>query len=131
MVVQTLEEGLDFDGPGGCWLWTGHQNELGYGRVYVSGAGQRMVHRVVYELLVGPIPDGLEPDHLCRVPACSNPDHLEPVTHAENIRRGMALRTSCPHGHAYTQENTYTNSRGHRFCRRCNRERARARTRRG
>jgi len=71
----------------GCWLWDANTTRGGYGHFKVSG---RMVyaHRLAYEKLVGPIPDGLSLDHLCRVPGCVNPDHLEPVTHAENVRRG-------------------------------------------
>ena len=75
----------------GCWLWTGSHNGLGYGTI--RSVGRKMyVHRYSYELLVGPIPAGLELDHLCRVPGCVNPDHLEPVTHAENLRRGRLAR---------------------------------------
>ncbi len=74
---------------GPCWLWTPPPGTGGYGRLGVDG---RMVlaYRFAYELLVGPIPVGLQPDHLCRVRHCVRPDHLEPVTQAENIRRGLA-----------------------------------------
>ena len=74
----------------GCWLWTGALLD-GYGIVKVGG-GVRRAHRVVFEFERGPIPDGLELDHLCRVRRCVNPDHLEPVTKAENIRRERAER---------------------------------------
>lgn len=74
----------------GCWLWTGATSE-GYGRIQHDGM-PTPAHRVVYELLVGPVPDGLQLDHLCRVRACVNPSHLEPVTSAENTRRGAAHR---------------------------------------
>jgi hypothetical protein len=67
----------------GCWLWP----STSYGRVR-HGGKVLPVHRLVYELMIGPIPDGLEIDHLCSTPQCCNPMHLEPVTHAENIRRG-------------------------------------------
>jgi len=83
------------DAAGPCWLWTGgtaggtpgdRYGYIGPGR---RGSGPMLrVHRVVWELLVGPIPEGLELDHLCRVRICCNPDHLEPVTHRENLRRG-------------------------------------------
>jgi hypothetical protein len=69
--------------PNGCWRWLGRFDANGYGR-----QGRRWAHRIVYELLVGPIPAGAVLDHLCRTKWCVNPDHLEPVTHAENCRRG-------------------------------------------
>jgi hypothetical protein len=71
-----------------CWLWTGAKTSSGYGMVS-HDSGVRPVHRVVYELLVGSIPDGLVIDHLCSVRNCVNPAHLEPVTNAENVSRGM------------------------------------------
>ncbi len=73
----------------GCWLYRGGKSSGGYGKI--SEAGEtRLTHRVAYEANVGPIPEGLELDHLCRVTNCVNPDHLEPVTHAENMRRARA-----------------------------------------
>lgn len=89
-----------------------------------SGRGLR-AHRVVYEQVVGPIPDGLVLDHLCRVRCCCNPDHLEPVTHIENIMRGAgtgaanAVKTHCKNGHEFTVENTYERPTGGRACRTC------------
>ena len=111
----------------GCWLWTGSVLSSGYGRIGIGGK-EYLAHRIVYEMLIGPIPDGLELDHKCRVRPCVNPDHLEPVTHIENVRRGEAgfarrnqylSRTHCPHGHPWTHENTIRNARGHRHCREC------------
>lgn len=102
----------------GCWLWTGARNSRGYGQWAVGGRS-RSVHRIAYEALVGPIPDGLTIDHLCRVKTCCNPEHLEAVTGAENSRRHAATITSCPRGHEYTPENTYRNGAGHRYCREC------------
>lgn len=111
----------------GCWLWTGALNGGGYGRFNV---GRRLyAHRAAYLMFVGPIPDGLQIDHLCRVRHCVNPDHLEPVTHAENVRRGEVgtrerMRTHCPHGHEYTEANTYVHPRdGSRKCMACARRR--------
>jgi hypothetical protein len=74
----------------GCWVWQGQMNRNGCGRMYAGGGKRLMSHRLMYELTIGPIPTGLLIDHKCRVRACCNPDHLEPVTHAENIHRGEA-----------------------------------------
>lgn len=109
-----------------CWRFTGYHNADGYGR-YQNGR----VHRLAYRLWVGPIPKGLEIDHLCGVRDCCNPDHLEAVTHAENVRRGragrpQAARIHCPQGHEYTDDNTYTHN-GKRQCKTCNLERSKAR----
>lgn len=102
----------------GCWLWTASIKETGYGQFRLDGRAQ-YAHRIAYELCVGPIPDGLQLDHLCRVRHCVNPDHLEPVTQAENAARGSwAMKTHCPRGHEYTPENVYFNS-GRRYCCTC------------
>lgn len=100
-----------------CWLWTGHITKDGYGAIqrgpsHPLGRGSSLAHRIGYELLVGPIPIGLELDHICRIRHCVNPDHLEPVTRRINVLRGIsppakrASRTHCLHGHEYTPENT-------------------------
>ena len=116
----------------GCWIWTAGRNSDGYG-TFNDGVRRGVgAHRFAYLHYVGPIPEGLELDHLCRVRSCVNPDHLEAVTHAENIRRGespsalCALRRHCVNGHEFSPENTYTSKRGGRECRICKRDYMRA-----
>lgn len=108
--------------PSGCWMWTASSDgQHGYGRYWAGGRLCRP-YRHAYEVLVGPIAERLELDHLCRTPACVNPAHLEPVTHVENVRRGGAsVRTHCPQGHPYDEANTYIRAHGHRGCRACHR----------
>ena len=109
-------------------MWQGHRHRAGYGMVVHQGR-HWYVHRLVYVTAIGPVPDGLELDHLCRNRACANPDHLEVVTHDENMRRSVgnnSLKTHCPAGHAYTSENTHV-SQGKRSCKTCGRERMRVR----
>src|SRR5258708_6449787 len=116
---------------GDCWVWQTALNEAGYGRVDWNGQRQRMAHKVIYELFYGPVPEGLEVDHLCLNPPCVNPAHLEAVTQLENIRRshttgnGNGTRTHCRQGHAFTPENIYS-WRGKRFCLKCQTIRQRA-----
>lgn len=123
----------------GCWLWMAALNVHGYGYMTAGGKarGMRLAHRVAHELFKGPIPEGLVIDHLCRNIICCNPDHLEAVTQAVNIKRGLnvgmtpqcraagfaakAAITHCPHGHEYSKENT-AYSRGKRVCKACRRK---------
>lgn len=118
---------VDFieDPQTGCWDWQLTKTSQGYGRKTVKGVKQ-FAHRLYYEKFVGPIPEGLSIDHLCRNPSCVNPAHLEPVTHQENMRR--TRRSHCRNGHEFTPENTYVNpSSGSRNCRVCMTETARRR----
>lgn len=109
--------------PGECWIWNGTLRPDNYGRFKFRG--RRMgAHNWAYEYFVGPIPEGMTIDHkchkkelcqlgnLCPHRRCVNPDHLEPMSHAENVRRGnsgklQSSRTHCPSGHEYTPENTF------------------------
>lgn len=110
-------------GPDSCWTWLGPRNDRGYG---MSAVGrQPNAHRVAYTLLVGPVPAGLELDHLCRNRACVNPAHLEPVTHEENMRRARAFwprPVACPQGHPHDPNDPRAPRA--RFCRTCARAKA-------
>lgn len=122
---------------GDCWVWGGtvqrspKRGRSGYGQITIKRK-TCLVHRVVYELLVGPIPAGLTLDHLCLNKSCINPVHLEPVTVRENqLRAGVpwavnALKTHCVNGHAFDKANTYVRRdkgrKGNRECRTCLRE---------
>lgn len=102
------------DTSGECWEWIGYRMPAGYGKATVIGEGRKeLAHRLAYRLFIGPIPDGLTLDHLCRNTGCVRPDHLEPVTLAENIRRAHPPRTHCPQGHsladAYTERTRHGN----------------------
>lgn len=112
---------------GPCWLWTAWKNSKGYGLFRWDGAGKVPAHRAVWLVSVGPIPDGLQLDHLCRVKACVNPAHLESVTNAENMRRAKVLRTHCRSGrHPWTAENQLARKDGSVICRPCSNERVAA-----
>lgn len=130
--------------PGGCWLMDGYLRN-GYALMRDDEGKQRDAHRVVYEEYVGPIPEGLQLDHVCHTldkdcgggftcphRRCVNPAHLEPVTHRENALRGVsfsaanAAKTHCANGHEYTPENTYYRKPTHRVCRICNNAAAQA-----
>ena len=117
----------------GCWEWFGGKNPGGYGLFWSNGR-LRSAHIVAYEWENGSVPKGQELDHLCRNLTCVNPEHIEAVTHLENIRRGVGgeaarqrqlAKTHCPQGHPYDEENTYHRPDGGRDCNICQRERAR------
>ena len=113
----------------GCWVWLGAKMRNGYGQLVVGGV-HYAAHRYAYQEMVGAIPAGLDLDHLCRNRACTNPDHLEPVTRSENLLRGLKRthnleKTHCPSGHEYSAENTYVNG-NRRQCRACANARASA-----
>lgn len=125
MIAERFREYVE-RADSGCWLWTGVTNSQGYGYFW---DGDRMVraHRWAYEHEVGPIPDGFELDHLCSTRTCVRVDHLEAVTHAENVARGQSgvwqtLKTHCPQQHPYSEQNTYLSPRNKRECRTCKRD---------
>lgn len=108
----------------GCWLWTARCDGKGYARFWGDQKKHEGGHVFAYRFFKGQIPKGLELDHLCRVPCCVNPDHLEPVTGRENKLRGIspparyAKRTHCLHGHELSEGNVYNYGNG-RACRLC------------
>lgn len=112
----------------GCWVWVGYMGQYGYGRFYVNRT-RVPAQRFAYELLVGPIPEGLMLDHLCRNRACVNPKHLEPVSGRDNTLRGTGLtaqnakKAHCPAGHPYDLFNTSHDRAGSRKCKECRRRR--------
>jgi hypothetical protein len=120
-VIDRIAKRTVVDPDTGCWLWQGALSN-GYGTLSV-GKRSRGAHRLSYEAHRGEVPRGLEIDHLCRVRCCVNPDHLEPVTHVENVRRGAAcaLRprtTHCPRGHERVRHEAKTPS-GSKYCALC------------
>jgi hypothetical protein len=150
-------EKISFDPHRECWNWNGALMKTGYGMIGLGwpehGSKPRMAHRVAYELFVGPIPEGLQLDHLCHNPRCVNPAHLEAVTCAINLSRRIlkpripkiqrdarvklphhnARKTHCPQGHEYSDRNTLTRTCGgriNRVCRACSRIRTAERKRR-
>ena len=134
-LFERLIDKTRFDLTSGCLIWEGtrHSKTLGYGRICVEYK-DRYAHRLMYEEMIGPIPDGYELDHLCRDTMCVNPLHLDPVTHKVNMSRSIhTMKTHCPYGHEYTKANTRY-KKGHntvsRNCRACQKIRNDARYRR-
>jgi len=115
--------------PDGCWEWIAGRDRWGYGKFRGPEGKTVLAHVFSYERSRGKVPKGKELDHLCRREWCVNPDHLEPVAHVVNCRRGNAgkannanrAKARCPKGHAYSPENTYTDPKGIRHCRECGR----------
>jgi hypothetical protein len=113
---------------GNCINYSGSKYPNGYGRVWWDNRKHRLAHVVAWELMRGPVPAGLQIDHLCRNRACINPNHMEPVTSRENTLRGnapsakWAKRTHCENGHEFTPDNTIVRSNHGRRCRTCHSE---------
>src|SRR5436190_1955012 len=127
-VADRFWEKVDKNGSDGCWVWTGACHPVGHGRFNVGDQTTVYAHRWAWIAANGPVPDGLVLHHKCFNPPCVNPDHLEPVTHGENLRAGprgpafeLSRRTHCPQGHEYTPENTVRRKGWGRACRECDR----------
>lgn len=126
-----VEGSPDYDD---CWIWVGRIQPNGYGQFSVKHK-HVYAHRWAYTHLIGEIPDGLELDHLCRVRACCNPWHLDPVTRQVNTLRGLAgdvareaakAKVACPNGHPYEGDSFYINAQNIRVCRVCRRAKERS-----
>ncbi len=128
--VDYIRENSASEPNTGCWLWMLAVSPTGYAICPLRrfrDTGTRLAHRISYTAFNGPIPPGLDLDHLCRVRCCVNPDHLEPVTRKENLRRGAKadrngiLKATCKRGHPMTPDNLFiVKCNGVRLCRICN-----------
>ena len=139
-LFERIIDGCSPEPMSGCWLWKLCTAGHGYALLTIGrrsdGTRKRVAgHVLSYVHFKGPIPEGLELDHKCRTPSCVNPDHLEPVTHQENMRRGFGAsglnyrKTSCKWGHLFDENNTFIyrhpSGRVSRRCKECNNERQR------
>ena len=121
---------------GDCWIWKGSLVSGGYGQTRIDNQVW-MVHRLMWSVLIGDIPDGMTLDHVCRERACCNPDHMQVVDQYTNTMRGYgsparnARKTRCLNGHQFDEANTYLNPRGQRACRACHRDRQQTYAERG
>lgn len=132
--IDRLVDKVKVDDETGCWEWQGYVTPNGYGAMVLgsrvdNSVRREFTHRVAWTELVGPIPDGLHIDHLCRNTICCNPGHLEPVTPRINALRSEspaalnARKAACVEGHPFDAENTYVNpTTGGRRCRTCQRD---------
>lgn len=108
-----------------CWIWLATTDRQGYGQFHPEPGMNRIAHKWLYQRMVGPIPEGMQLDHLCRNTSCVNPAHLEVVTARENTMRGNsrsainARKTECNRGHPFTPKNTRRDRYGQRNCRKC------------
>ena len=109
----------------GCWIWIGALRKGDYGQIVIDGK-KKLAHRISYEIHKGPIPEGMELDHICRMHQCINPDHLEAVSHRVNVLRGAApsavhaAKTHCSKGHEFSASITI-NGKVRRHCKICKR----------
>ncbi len=132
-VIERFFEKIQIDSITGCWNWTGAHLPSGYGIFFMRKVDGKIryvyVHRFSWEYHhAEQIPEGFEPDHLCRNRQCANPSHIEVVTHKVNMLRGNTIaarnasRTYCPHGHEYNTENTKITKDDSRLCRACGKQ---------
>ncbi len=131
-VAQRFVAKVDLSAPSGCWLWTAAKRSGTGHPVFSVGKLSTSANRWLYVWLVGPIPAGHDLDHLCRNPPCVNPEHMEAVSHQENLQRGVFTRSlldTCKNGHEWTRDNTriYRNKardgRPYKQCNACCRDR--------